>query len=177
MLIQRIDADNVLLAFTCSLCVWESTWRTSLPCQDPLHSHHSSMPESEQYCCSMFSSGLRLASSLWWNIIALRKALLTIILLLEQLDLFTTLKYLSFLGVFLVFVGHRTLSHLSNTAAKQKTAWWEDAKNVWSPIFGRSQLFGFCKCFCLRSWPSSCATWVLRDNWVSFCSGCQESWC
>lgn len=50
------------------------------------------------------------------------KGLLTIILLLEQLDLFTTLKYLSFLGVFLVFVGHRTLSHLSNTTAKQKTA-------------------------------------------------------
>ncbi|KAF7039300.1 hypothetical protein CFC21_049324 [Triticum aestivum] len=48
--------------------------------------------------------------------------LLLYVLFWVKLDLFTTLKYLSFLGVFLVFVGHRTLSHLSNTTAKQKTA-------------------------------------------------------
>ncbi|VAH67493.1 unnamed protein product [Triticum turgidum subsp. durum] len=48
--------------------------------------------------------------------------LLLYVLFWVKLDLFTTLKYLSFLGVFLVFVGHRTLSYLSNTAAKQKTA-------------------------------------------------------
>jgi oligosaccharyltransferase complex subunit delta (ribophorin II) len=40
----------------------------------------------------------------------------------EQLDLFTTLKYLGFLGIFLVFVGHRALSYLSSVSAKQKTA-------------------------------------------------------
>jgi oligosaccharyltransferase complex subunit delta (ribophorin II) len=39
-----------------------------------------------------------------------------------QLDLFTTLKYLGFLGIFLVFVGHRTLSYLSSASTKQKTA-------------------------------------------------------
>ncbi|XP_048565656.1 dolichyl-diphosphooligosaccharide--protein glycosyltransferase subunit 2 [Triticum urartu] len=48
--------------------------------------------------------------------------LLLYVLFWVKLDLFTTLKFLSFLSVFLVFVGHRTLSHLSNTAAKQKTA-------------------------------------------------------
>ncbi|KAM0860951.1 hypothetical protein ACQ4PT_046220 [Festuca glaucescens] len=56
------------------------------------------------------------------NIIALAKHLLMFILLLEQLDLFTTLKYLGFLSVFLVFVGHRALSYLSSTSMKQKTA-------------------------------------------------------
>uniref|UniRef100_A0ACD5XBZ4 Uncharacterized protein n=1 Tax=Avena sativa TaxID=4498 RepID=A0ACD5XBZ4_AVESA len=39
-----------------------------------------------------------------------------------KLDLFTTLKYLGFLSVFLVFVGHSALSYLSSTSAKQKTA-------------------------------------------------------
>ncbi|KAF5190155.1 Dolichyl-diphosphooligosaccharide--protein glycosyltransferase subunit [Thalictrum thalictroides] len=39
-----------------------------------------------------------------------------------KLDLFTTLKALGFLGVFLFFVGHRTLSHLASTAAKLKAA-------------------------------------------------------
>ncbi|KAM0931225.1 hypothetical protein ACQ4PT_000316 [Festuca glaucescens] len=56
------------------------------------------------------------------NIIAQAKHLLMFILLLEQLDLFTTLKYLGFLSVFLVFVGHRALSYLSSTSTKQKTA-------------------------------------------------------
>lgn len=40
-----------------------------------------------------------------------------------QLDLFTTLKGLGFLGIFLVFVGHRTLSYLASTSAKLKSAW------------------------------------------------------
>ncbi|KAF0916453.1 hypothetical protein E2562_007538 [Oryza meyeriana var. granulata] len=48
--------------------------------------------------------------------------LLLYVLFWVKLDLFTTLKYLSFLGVFLVFVGHRALSYLSNTSAKQKIA-------------------------------------------------------
>ncbi|KAK9757744.1 hypothetical protein RND81_01G183400 [Saponaria officinalis] len=38
-----------------------------------------------------------------------------------KLNLFTTLKILSFLGVVLVFVGHRTLSHLASTSAKVKS--------------------------------------------------------
>ncbi|KAF9609813.1 hypothetical protein IFM89_018667 [Coptis chinensis] len=39
-----------------------------------------------------------------------------------KLDLFTTLKALGFLGVFLFFVGHKTLSHLASTSAKLKSA-------------------------------------------------------
>lgn len=39
-----------------------------------------------------------------------------------KLDLFTTLKALGFLGVFLMFVGHRTLSHIASTSAKLKSA-------------------------------------------------------
>ncbi|KAL0435585.1 UNVERIFIED_CONTAM: Dolichyl-diphosphooligosaccharide--protein glycosyltransferase subunit [Sesamum radiatum] len=39
-----------------------------------------------------------------------------------KLDLFTTLKVLSVLGVFLMFVGHKTLSHLASTSAKLKSA-------------------------------------------------------
>ncbi|XP_074280044.1 dolichyl-diphosphooligosaccharide--protein glycosyltransferase subunit 2 [Silene latifolia] len=38
-----------------------------------------------------------------------------------KLNLFTTLKVLSFLGVVLVFVGHRTLSHLASKSAKLKS--------------------------------------------------------
>ncbi|KAL5222552.1 hypothetical protein ABZP36_027265 [Zizania latifolia] len=48
--------------------------------------------------------------------------LLLYVLFWVKLDLFTTLKYLSFLGVFLIFVGHRALSYLSSTSTKQKTA-------------------------------------------------------
>ncbi|KAL6616590.1 hypothetical protein ACP70R_038860 [Stipagrostis hirtigluma subsp. patula] len=48
--------------------------------------------------------------------------LLLYVLFWVKLDLFTTLKYLGFLGVFLVFVGHRTLSYLSSVSTKQKTA-------------------------------------------------------
>ncbi|KAM0860952.1 hypothetical protein ACQ4PT_046220 [Festuca glaucescens] len=48
--------------------------------------------------------------------------LLLYVLFWVKLDLFTTLKYLGFLSVFLVFVGHRALSYLSSTSMKQKTA-------------------------------------------------------
>lgn len=44
-------------------------------------------------------------------------------ILFAQLDLFTTLKALGILGVLLVFLGHRTLSHLASTSAKLKSAW------------------------------------------------------
>ncbi|KAI3742684.1 hypothetical protein L1987_60377 [Smallanthus sonchifolius] len=39
-----------------------------------------------------------------------------------KLDLFTTLKTLGVLGLFLMFVGHRTLSHLASASAKVKSA-------------------------------------------------------
>ncbi|KDP26516.1 hypothetical protein JCGZ_17674 [Jatropha curcas] len=39
-----------------------------------------------------------------------------------KLDLFTTLKALGFLGAFLMFVGHRTLSYLASTSTKVKSA-------------------------------------------------------
>ncbi|KAJ6681182.1 DOLICHYL-DIPHOSPHOOLIGOSACCHARIDE--PROTEIN GLYCOSYLTRANSFERASE SUBUNIT 2 [Salix koriyanagi] len=39
-----------------------------------------------------------------------------------KLDLFTTLKALSFLGAFLMFVGHRILSHLASSSSKLKSA-------------------------------------------------------
>ncbi|MED6206828.1 hypothetical protein PIB30_030389 [Stylosanthes scabra] len=39
-----------------------------------------------------------------------------------KLDLFTTLKTAALLGVFLLFVGHRILSHLATTSAKLKSA-------------------------------------------------------
>ncbi|KAL5792730.1 hypothetical protein ACOSP7_001324 [Xanthoceras sorbifolium] len=39
-----------------------------------------------------------------------------------KLDLFTTLKALSFLGAFLMFVGHRILSHLASASSKLKSA-------------------------------------------------------
>ncbi|KAK9055701.1 hypothetical protein SSX86_026786 [Deinandra increscens subsp. villosa] len=39
-----------------------------------------------------------------------------------KLDLFTTLKSLGIIGIFLMFVGHRTLSHLASTSAKLKSA-------------------------------------------------------
>ncbi|XWS31409.1 hypothetical protein CRYUN_Cryun23aG0073100 [Craigia yunnanensis] len=48
--------------------------------------------------------------------------LLLYVLFWLKLDLFQTLKLLGFLGVFLVFVGHRILSHLAETSAKLKSA-------------------------------------------------------
>eukprot|EP00262_Sarcandra_glabra_P003078 TRINITY_DN1353_c0_g1_i2.p1 TRINITY_DN1353_c0_g1~~TRINITY_DN1353_c0_g1_i2.p1 ORF type:complete len:156 (-),score=21.25 TRINITY_DN1353_c0_g1_i2:192-659(-) len=48
--------------------------------------------------------------------------LLLCLLFWLKLDLFTTLKALGLLGIFLVFVGHQTLSHLASTSAKLKSA-------------------------------------------------------
>ncbi|KAJ9176456.1 hypothetical protein P3X46_011765 [Hevea brasiliensis] len=48
--------------------------------------------------------------------------LLLYVLFWLKLDLFTTLKALGFLGAFLMFVGHRTLSCLASTSAKLKSA-------------------------------------------------------
>ncbi|XP_058766663.1 dolichyl-diphosphooligosaccharide--protein glycosyltransferase subunit 2-like [Vicia villosa] len=48
--------------------------------------------------------------------------LLLYVLFWLKLDLFTTLKALGFLGAFLMFVGHRILSHLASTSAKLKSA-------------------------------------------------------
>ncbi|KAH6813648.1 ribophorin II family protein [Perilla frutescens var. frutescens] len=39
-----------------------------------------------------------------------------------KLNLFTTLKSLGLLGMFLMFVGHKTLSHLASTSAKLKSS-------------------------------------------------------
>lgn len=51
------------------------------------------------------------------------------IIFLVQLDLFTTLKALSLLGVFLMFVGHRILSHLASVSSKLKSAWeWRNIR-------------------------------------------------
>ncbi|KAK7396442.1 hypothetical protein VNO78_17454 [Psophocarpus tetragonolobus] len=48
--------------------------------------------------------------------------LLLYVLFWLKLDLFTTLKAVGFLGVFLMFVGHRILSHLASTSTKLKSA-------------------------------------------------------
>ncbi|XP_016459633.1 dolichyl-diphosphooligosaccharide--protein glycosyltransferase subunit 2 isoform X2 [Nicotiana tabacum] len=44
------------------------------------------------------------------------------VLFWSQWNLFQTLRALGFLGIFLLFVGHRTLSHLASTSAKLKSA-------------------------------------------------------
>ncbi|XP_020204789.1 dolichyl-diphosphooligosaccharide--protein glycosyltransferase subunit 2 [Cajanus cajan] len=48
--------------------------------------------------------------------------LLLYVLFWLKLDLFTTLKTLGLLGAFLMFVGHRILSHLASTSSKLKSA-------------------------------------------------------
>ncbi|CAN1245131.1 Dolichyl-diphosphooligosaccharide--protein glycosyltransferase subunit 2 [Linum grandiflorum] len=48
--------------------------------------------------------------------------LLLYVLFWLKLDLFTTLKVLGILGVFLLFVGHSTLSHLASASSKLKSA-------------------------------------------------------
>ncbi|KAI8523056.1 hypothetical protein RHMOL_Rhmol13G0044900 [Rhododendron molle] len=48
--------------------------------------------------------------------------LLLYVLFWVKLDLFTTLKALGFLSIFLMFVGHRTLAHLASASAKLKSA-------------------------------------------------------
>lgn len=58
-----------------------------------------------------------------------------------QLDLFITLKTLCFLGTFLMFVGHRILSHLASTSAKLKSAWkWKKF-----PFLNRWKEWGICR--------------------------------
>ncbi|XP_044493603.1 dolichyl-diphosphooligosaccharide--protein glycosyltransferase subunit 2-like isoform X2 [Mangifera indica] len=54
--------------------------------------------------------------------LSIAAVLLLYVLFWLKLDLFTTLKALGFLSVFLMFVGHRTLSHLASTSAKVKSA-------------------------------------------------------
>ncbi|KAG9452056.1 hypothetical protein H6P81_004960 [Aristolochia fimbriata] len=54
--------------------------------------------------------------------VGLAAVLLLYVLFWLKLNLFTTLKVLGFLGLFLVFVGHRTLSYLASTSSKQKSA-------------------------------------------------------
>ncbi|XP_019165264.1 PREDICTED: dolichyl-diphosphooligosaccharide--protein glycosyltransferase subunit 2-like [Ipomoea nil] len=54
--------------------------------------------------------------------VGLAAVLLLYLLFWLKLNLFTTLKALGILGMFLMFVGHRTLSHLASTSAKVKSA-------------------------------------------------------
>ncbi|XP_058094586.1 dolichyl-diphosphooligosaccharide--protein glycosyltransferase subunit 2 [Magnolia sinica] len=54
--------------------------------------------------------------------VGIAAVLLLYVLFWLKLDLFTTLKALGVLATFLVFVGHRTLSHLASTSAKLKSA-------------------------------------------------------
>ncbi|KAK2633691.1 hypothetical protein Ddye_016266 [Dipteronia dyeriana] len=54
--------------------------------------------------------------------VGIAAVLLLYVLFWLKLDLFTTLKTLSFLGVFLMFVGHRILSHLASASSKLKSA-------------------------------------------------------
>ncbi|KAK3193519.1 hypothetical protein Dsin_024829 [Dipteronia sinensis] len=53
--------------------------------------------------------------------VGIAAVLLLYVLFWLKLDLFTTLKTLSFLGVFLMFVGHRILSHLASASSKLKS--------------------------------------------------------
>ncbi|XP_050364258.1 dolichyl-diphosphooligosaccharide--protein glycosyltransferase subunit 2 [Argentina anserina] len=54
--------------------------------------------------------------------VGIAAVLLLYVLFWLKLDLFTTLKWLGLLGVFLLFVGHRILSHLASTSSKLKSA-------------------------------------------------------
>ncbi|EXB88375.1 Dolichyl-diphosphooligosaccharide--protein glycosyltransferase subunit 2 [Morus notabilis] len=54
--------------------------------------------------------------------VGIAAVLLLYVLFWLKLDLFTTLKVLGFLGAFLLFVGHRILSHLASTSNKLKSA-------------------------------------------------------
>ncbi|TQE09853.1 hypothetical protein C1H46_004627 [Malus baccata] len=54
--------------------------------------------------------------------VGIAAVLLLYVLFWLKLDLFTTLKTLGLLGVFLLFVGHRILSHLASTSSKLKSA-------------------------------------------------------
>ncbi|XP_010265019.1 PREDICTED: dolichyl-diphosphooligosaccharide--protein glycosyltransferase subunit 2-like [Nelumbo nucifera] len=54
--------------------------------------------------------------------VGIAAVLLLYVLFWLKFNLFTTLKLLGFLGAFLLFVGHRTLSYLASTSAKLKSA-------------------------------------------------------
>ncbi|OAY34613.1 dolichyl-diphosphooligosaccharide--protein glycosyltransferase subunit 2 [Manihot esculenta] len=54
--------------------------------------------------------------------VGIAAVLLLYVLFWLKLDLFTTLKGLGLLGAFLMFVGHRVLSHLASTSVKLKSA-------------------------------------------------------
>ncbi|KAM1688076.1 hypothetical protein ACFX2K_035973 [Malus domestica] len=54
--------------------------------------------------------------------VGIAAVLLLYVLFWLKLDLFTTLKTLGLLGFFLLFVGHRILSHLASTSSKLKSA-------------------------------------------------------
>ncbi|VVA25970.1 PREDICTED: dolichyl-diphosphooligosaccharide-- [Prunus dulcis] len=54
--------------------------------------------------------------------VGIAAVLLLYVLFWLKLDLFTTLKWVGLLGVFLLFVGHRILSHQASTSAKLKSA-------------------------------------------------------
>ncbi|TQD79349.1 hypothetical protein C1H46_035088 [Malus baccata] len=54
--------------------------------------------------------------------VGIAAVLLLYVLFWLKLDLFTTLKTLGLLGAFLLFVGHRILSHLASTSSKLKSA-------------------------------------------------------
>lgn len=58
---------------------------------------------------------------LFQNLISIT-TLLLINMFIWQLDLFTTLKALGLIGIFLMFVGHSTLSHIASVSAKVKSA-------------------------------------------------------
>jgi hypothetical protein len=81
--------------------------------------------------------------------------------ILVQLDLFTTLKYLGFLGIFLVFVGHRTLSYLSSVSTKQKTAWVDNANRVFPIIHFWG---GHCRPLGVFAWYSDRTLDFLEDS-------------
>eukprot|EP00252_Welwitschia_mirabilis_P015024 TRINITY_DN33139_c0_g1_i1.p1 TRINITY_DN33139_c0_g1~~TRINITY_DN33139_c0_g1_i1.p1 ORF type:complete len:699 (-),score=112.87 TRINITY_DN33139_c0_g1_i1:497-2347(-) len=66
------------------------------------------------------SSGLPLVSAILFHI-GIFAVLVLYAFFWVKLNLFTTLKYLGFLGIFLLVFGHSILSHLSNTSAKVKT--------------------------------------------------------
>lgn len=85
------------------------------------------------------------------------RCLSVMIFVLVQLDLFTTLKALGFLGAFLLFVGHRILSHLAHTSAKLKSAWTKNGLFIkrWQGnlicSFNGMVLIQFCRTFVVLS--------------------------
>uniref|UniRef100_A0A0D6R5Y4 Dolichyl-diphosphooligosaccharide--protein glycosyltransferase subunit 2 n=1 Tax=Araucaria cunninghamii TaxID=56994 RepID=A0A0D6R5Y4_ARACU len=66
------------------------------------------------------STGLPMVSALLFHL-GILAVLVLYVLFWIKLNLFTTLKYLGFLGIFLVMVGHHILSHLAYMSSKVKT--------------------------------------------------------